>query len=79
MTLTKRDRLELRNLLNKLQAHTESAIESCCTNLVLDEGPERQREILSGPVGAKYVGVVARDRKDWRKTEDWLIRLERGT
>ena len=62
--LTKRERKELVRLLGILQDHLESAIDSSLiggTRLPM-HGAERE---------------VARDRKDWRTAEDWVMKLTR--
>ena len=76
MTLSTEDKAELMYLLGALQEHLEGAIESCIPRPLPDEDPERMEILMTAEIHDQYAPDIERDRQDWRKTENWLQRLE---
>ena len=76
MTLTTEDRAELVYLLSALQEHLEGAIESCIPRPIPDEEPERMEVLMTAEIKDDLAPDIERDRQDWRKTENWIARLE---
>lgn len=66
MTLTPRNRRDLADLLELLAATLETSIAS-----VTIPG-------AGGVVQRGYRGQARRDRRNWRRTQDWAIRLGGG-
>ena len=76
MTLTTEEKTELIYLLSALQEHLEGAIESVIPRPIPDDEPERMEVLLNAEIKDDYAPDIERDREDWRKTENWLLRLE---
>jgi hypothetical protein len=76
MTLSEDDKAELTYFLAALQEHLEGAIESCILRPLPDEDTERMEVLMTAEIHDQYAPDIERDRQDWRKVENWLLKLE---
>jgi hypothetical protein len=76
LPINRRQARELIRLLGNLQQHLEGAIESCIPRPIPDSGLDRLGVLMSAEIEDEYAENIKLDRRDWKRAERWVRRLE---